>query len=239
MFAVMKKAKIIIAIDGYSSTGKSTFARLIASKLGYIYVDTGALYRGVTLFALENKLIGKDNEVNEQKLENALINLQSEFRFSSKIGKSELFLNGINVEKKIRSLEVSESVSFIAKISFVRVYVDDILHKLGMEKGVVMDGRDIGTVVFPNAELKIFMVAEAEVRAKRRFDEMVNAGESPDFDKILKNVIERDTIDGSRDIAPLKKSPEAILIDNSHMTIEEQLEKIMKIIEEKWNLKSK
>lgn len=235
MFAVMKKAKIIIAIDGYSSTGKSTFARLLAEKLSYIYVDTGALYRGVTLFALENEFIDEKNQVNEVSLKESLNNLKSEFRFTTEAGKSELFLNGINVEKKIRSIEVSEKVSFIARLSLVRNYVDNILHELGKEKGVVMDGRDIGTVVFPNAELKIFMTANPQVRAKRRFDEMVASGENPDFEQILRNVIERDSIDQNREVAPLRKSPEAILIDNSNMTVTEQLDMIIKIIEERWN----
>lgn len=236
MFAVMKKAKIIIAIDGYSSTGKSTFARLLASKLGYIYVDTGALYRGVTLFSLNKSLITENNIIDEINLKESLKTLKSEFIFSAAKGKSELFLNGLNVEKEIRSLKVSESVSFIAKISFVREYVDNILHELGRQKGVVMDGRDIGTVVFPEAELKIFMSAHQEVRAQRRFEEMVREGENPDFKKILRNVIERDNIDENRDIAPLKRSPEAVLIDNSYMTVAEQLDMIMKIITERWNL---
>lgn len=239
MFAVMKTGKIIIAIDGYSSTGKSTFARLLASALSYIYVDTGALYRGVTLFATNSGFIDQNNNVDEKNLQSALENLKSEFRYSSLNDKSELFLNGVNVEKKIRGINVSEKVSFIARLPFVREYVDKILHELGGKKGVVMDGRDIGTVVFPNAELKIFMTANPGVRAQRRYDEMKAAGENPDYDQILRNVIERDHIDENRDIAPLRRAPEAILIDNSNMTVNEQLEMILKIIEQRWNSLSK
>ncbi len=239
MFALMNAPGIIIAIDGYSSTGKSTFARLVASALGYIYVDTGALYRGVTLLALRKRFIDTAGEVMEEPLKEELKVVKFEFRFSDVAGRSELFLNGECVEREIRSLEVSGSVSIIARIGFVRNYVDEILHELGRRKGVVMDGRDIGTVVFPNAELKLFMTARPEVRARRRFDEMVQAGESPVFEDILRNVNERDKIDQNRDIAPLRQAPDAILLDNSEMTIEQQLEWLGKILEERWNLKLK
>jgi cytidylate kinase len=233
----MKIPEIIIAIDGHSSTGKSTFARLAASELGFIYVDTGALYRGITLFAIKSKYIDLHNNVNENALREGLENLACEFRFSEITGGSELWVNGECVEKDIRSLEVSARVSIIATIGFVRDYVDNILHDLGKKRGVVMDGRDIGTVVFPDAELKIFMTARPEVRAKRRYDEMKAAGENPDYEKILENVNIRDTIDQNREIAPLKMAPDAILLDNSEMTVDEQLIWLNNLIEKRWNSK--
>lgn len=236
MFAVMKLPKIIIAIDGHSSTGKSTFAKLIAKELGLIYVDTGALYRGVTLFALREGLID-NGVVDELELKRKLNELKIEFKYTPNLENCGLYINKEFAERQIRSLEVSSNVSLIAKIGFVREFVDDILHELGRQKGVIMDGRDIGTVVFPDAELKIFMTAKPEVRAQRRFDEMKAAGENPDYAKILENITGRDNIDSSRDIAPLKIAPDAILLDNSNMTISQQLEWLIQIIEKRWNLK--
>ncbi|MCK9628864.1 MAG: (d)CMP kinase [Bacteroidales bacterium] len=217
-------SKIIIAVDGHSSTGKSTFAKAIAQKYGLLYVDTGALYRGVTLFAIENSLINKDNIIDSEKLEPMLELLRPEFRNTGENGKSELYLNNRLVEKEIRSLSVSSQVSYIAALPVVRNYVDKILRLYGERRGVVMDGRDIGTAVFPDAELKIFMTADAEVRAKRRYNEMIAKGEEADFQKILDNIIQRDYIDEHRETAPLRMAPDAILLDNSHMSQEEQME---------------
>lgn len=231
----MKKERIIIAIDGHSSTGKSSFAKLIASKYGLIYVDTGALYRGVTLFASRNSFIGKDNTIDTVSLDEGLKNLSLQFKPSGPSGESELYLNGEIIEREIRSLEISSKVSFIAALPSVRNYVDSILAKYGLERGVVMDGRDIGTVVFPDAELKIFMTASARVRAMRRYREMTARGENPDFEEVLKNVEERDFLDENRETAPLRRADDAILLDNSDMTIQDQLDWIEKIIKERWN----
>lgn len=227
--------KIIIAIDGYSSTGKSTFAKQLAALLNYLYVDTGALYRGVTYYAINKKTINSKKEINLEKLQSDLLNLILEFR-NDKSGKSYLMCNGQDIEKEIRTLEVSEMVSYIAKIEFVRNFVDNILHQLGKSKGVIMDGRDIGTAVFPNAELKIFMTAEPEVRALRRYTEMIERGEQIEFSSVLNNIKERDFIDENREVAPLKRANDAIILDNSNMTIEDQLNWICKIIETKWIL---
>lgn len=231
----MNISRIIIAVDGHSSTGKSTFAKAIAQKYGLLYVDTGALYRGVTLFAIENSLINQDNIIDSHSLETKLESLRPEFRNTGKNGKSELYLNDRLVEKEIRSLSVSSRVSYIAALPLVRNYVDKILRIYGERRGVVMDGRDIGTAVFPDAELKIFMTADAEVRAERRYNEMIAKGEEADFEKILENIIQRDYIDEHRDTAPLRMAPDAILLDNSHMSPEEQMEWISQKISQKWN----
>ena len=219
----MIKEGTIIAVDGHSSTGKSTFAKLIASRYGLIYVDTGALYRGVTLYAIENSLIDSNNIIDESSLKDALEKLELSFRPTGVDGATELFIGERNIERIIRGLEVSSKVSFIASLPMVRSYVDTILAKYGRSGGVIMDGRDIGTVVFPNAEIKIFMTASAEVRAKRRYKEMISRGENPNFESVLANVKERDYLDENRDTAPLKRAPDALLLDNSSMTIEDQL----------------
>ena len=219
----MIKEGTIIAVDGHSSTGKSTFAKLIASRYGLIYVDTGALYRGVTLYAIENSLIDSNNIIDESSLKDALEKLELSFRPTGVDGATELFIGERNIERIIRGLKVSSKVSFIASLPMVRSYVDTILAKYGRSGGVIMDGRDIGTVVFPNAEIKIFMTASAEVRAKRRYKEMISRGENPNFESVLANVKERDYLDENRDTAPLKRAPDALLLDNSTMTIEDQL----------------
>lgn len=231
----MKIPNIIIAIDGHSSTGKSSFAKIIAGRFGLIYVDTGALYRGVTLFAIRNFFIDKNNKIDRISLEKALCTLDLQFQPTGTDRASQLYMNNELVENEIRSLEVSEKVSFIASLPIVRDYVDTILAKLGEKRGVVMDGRDIGTVVFPDAELKIFMTADAEVRAARRFNEMKAKGENPQFEDVLRNVKERDFLDENRDTAPLKRAPDAILLDNSKMTIEDQIVWFDNIISKRWN----
>lgn len=217
---------IIIAIDGYSSTGKSTFAKAIAKELGYVYIDTGALYRAVTLLALRKGYISKDNAINENALEKTLSDrpgVDISFRTTGEGGASETWLDGENVEKRIRTLEISSVVSHVAAIPFVRRYVDTRLMEIGSRKGVVMDGRDIGTSVFPDAELKIFMTARTEVRARRRFEEMLGRGESDSYEAILRNLKERDYLDQHRKTSPLVKAPDAVLLDNSDMTVEEQV----------------
>ena len=231
----MKIPNIIIAIDGHSSTGKSSFAKIIAGRFGLIYVDTGALYRGVTLFAIRNFFIDKNNKIDRISLEKALSKLDLQFRPTGQERASQLYMNDELVENEIRSLEVSEKVSFIASLPIVRDYVDTILAKLGEKRGVVMDGRDIGTVVFPDAELKIFMTADAGVRATRRYNEMKAKGENPQYEDVLRNVKERDFLDENRDTAPLKRAHDAILLDNSKMTIEDQIVWFDNIISKRWN----
>lgn len=231
----MKIPNIIIAIDGHSSTGKSSFAKIIAGKYGLIYVDTGALYRGVTLNAIRLSLIDKNNKIDKKSLESSLKTLELQFKPTGPECSSQLYLNGELAEKEIRSLEISEKVSFIASLPVVRKYVDNILAEMGKKRGVVMDGRDIGTVVFPDAELKIFMTADAEVRAKRRYNEMIAMGENPCFEDVLKNVKERDFLDETREAAPLRRAQDAILLDNSNMTIADQVDWFEKLISKRWN----
>ncbi len=214
--------KIIIAIDGFSSCGKSTMAKDLAKKIGYIYVDTGAMYRSVTLFAMRNNLINADGTVDTASLEKEMKNISISFQLNKETGRPDTYLNGECVEKEIRSLEVSSHVSPIAAIPFVREALVEQQQKMGIEKSIVMDGRDIGTTVFPNAELKIFVTASAEVRAQRRYDELQAKGMPADFADILKNVQERDYIDTHREVSPLKKAEDALELDNSHMTIDEQ-----------------
>lgn len=230
----MQMTKIIIAIDGYSSTGKSTFAKLVAARLGYIYIDTGAIYRAVTLCAIQHHIIGDDAAINMPELEKMLSNIEIEFRNTGKGGGSETYLNNTNVEQQIRRLDVSSKVSHIAALPIVRKYVDDKLRVFGAEKGVVMDGRDIGTAVFPDAELKLFMTADPKIRAQRRIDEMRAKGENPNPEDVLKNLLERDYIDTHREAAPLTQAPDAILLDNSHMTLDQQMEWIMNILRERY-----
>ncbi len=217
--------KITIAIDGHSSCGKSTMAKELARRLGYVYVDTGAMYRSVTLYALRNNLFNADGSIKTSELEAAVPDIVIEQK--SIDGKTTTFLNGENVEREIRTLEVSNHVSPIAALPFVRTALVAQQQRMGEEGGIVMDGRDIGTVVFPHAELKIFVTASAEVRAQRRYDELQQKGMPADYDDILKNVEERDYIDSHREVSPLRQADDALLLDNSHMTIAEQNEWLM------------
>lgn len=214
--------KIIIAIDGFSSCGKSTMAKDLAHELGYIYVDTGAMYRCVALYALQHKLFLKDGEINIPELEAAMPNINISFKLNKETGCPDTYLNNENVENKIRTMEVSSHVSSIAAIPFVREALVAQQQKMGKDKGIVMDGRDIGTVVFPNAELKIFVTASPEVRAQRRYDELMEKGMEADYNEILENVKRRDYIDSHRDVSPLRKADDAIELDNSNISIEEQ-----------------
>ena len=214
--------KITIAIDGHSSCGKSTMAKDLAREVGYIYVDTGAMYRSVTLFALRKGLFREDGSVDTATLEAEMPNIHISFELNAETGRPDAYLNGECVEQQIRSLEVSNHVSPIAAIPFVRTAMVAQQQQMGKDKGVVMDGRDIGTVVFPDAELKIFVTASAQVRAQRRYDELKAKGMPADFDDILKNVEERDYIDSHREVSPLRQADDAILLDNSNMTIAEQ-----------------
>jgi len=213
--------KITIAIDGHSSCGKSTMAKDLAREVGYVYVDTGAMYRSVTLFALRNGLFNNDT-INEEELRRRMPEIQISFKFNPETGRPDTYLNGELVEKDIRTMEVSNKVSPIAALGFVREAMVAQQQQMGKDKGVVMDGRDIGTTVFPDAELKVFVTASAEVRAQRRYDELKAKGMDADFDDILKNVQERDYIDSHREVSPLRKADDAIELDNSHMTIPEQ-----------------
>jgi len=224
--------KIIIAIDGYSSSGKSTIAKAIAKHLGYKYIDSGAMYRVVTLFALRKKLIDKTNSIiKEDELKEQIDSVHINFKINNEKNRQEIFLNNENVEDEIREMEVSNYVSFISKIKFVREKMVRIQQELGKEKGIVMDGRDIGTVVFPNAELKIFMNAKAEVRAERRFKELIEKGVSVSYNEILENLKNRDHIDETRSESPLRKANDAIELDNSNMTETEQMDWIVGLIE--------
>lgn len=214
--------KITIAIDGYSSCGKSTMAKALARKIGYVYVDTGAMYRSVTLFALRNNLFNADGSVKADELKEMLPQVHISFKLNPETSLPETYLNGEMVEHDIRGMEVSSHVSPIAAIPFVREALVAQQKAMGKEKGVVMDGRDIGTVVFPDAELKIFVTASPEVRAKRRYEELQGKGQPADYDDILKNVQQRDYIDTHREVSPLRKADDAMILDNSHMTIAEQ-----------------
>lgn len=222
---------ITIAIDGFSSTGKSTLAKQLAKHLGYVYVDTGAMYRAITLFAMQMGYI--TNEFfDKETLINSLPNIKLHFEFNSELGFAEMYLNDVNVEKEIRTIEVSSFVSKIAEVSEVRAKLVEQQQEMGKGKGIVMDGRDIGTVVFPNAELKIFMTASPETRAQRRFDELQAKGDSVTYEEVLKNVQERDYIDTHRDDSPLVKADDAIEIDNSYLTREEQFTAVLELAEE-------
>lgn len=221
--------KIIIAIDGFSSTGKSTLAKQLARQLGYVYVDTGAMYRAVTLFAMRHKLIDA-HHFDVEKLVGLLPGIKLHFVFNEALGFGEMFLNDVNVEHEIRTIEVSGFVSKVAEISQVRSKLVEQQQQMGKDKGIVMDGRDIGTVVFPQAELKIFMTASSHTRAQRRFDELREKGQFVTFDEVLKNVEERDYIDTHRADSPLRKADGAIEIDNSHMSREDQLDKVLGLV---------
>lgn len=214
--------KIVIAIDGFSSCGKSTMAKDLAHEVGYIYVDTGAMYRAVTLFAMRNDVFDTEGNIDETRLKALLPDVKLTFQLNNETKLPEVCLNGENVERYIRTLEVSQHVSPIAALPFVREKLVEQQQAMGNEKGIVMDGRDIGTVVFPNAELKIFVTASAEIRAQRRFKELETKGMPADFDEILQNVEQRDYIDTHRETSPLRQADDALVLDNSHLTIAEQ-----------------
>lgn len=213
--------KITIAIDGHSSCGKSTMAKDLACRIGYVYIDTGAMYRAVTLFAMRHNLIA-NGQVDAAKLQEEMGNIHISLRLNPETQRPDTYLNGECVEREIRTMEVSRHVSLIAALPFVRSAMVEMQREMGKEKGVVMDGRDIGTVVFPHAELKIFVTASAEVRAQRRYDELTAKGEECNYEEILENVKERDHIDSTRETSPLRQAEDAIVLDNTHMTIPEQ-----------------
>ncbi len=219
--------KIVIAIDGFSSCGKSTFAKAIAARLGYIFIDTGAMYRAVTLYALEHGAI-RSGIVDEDAVEALLPEIEITFRFNPRRGASDIYVNGDLAEGRIRSIEVSNCVSGVSSIRAVREKLVAMQQSMGRERGVVMDGRDIGTVVFPDAELKIFMTADAEVRAKRRYAELTAKGDDVTLEEIIENVVSRDKADMSRAISPLRQAEDAIVLDNSYMSVEEQMEWFMR-----------
>ncbi|QTV06882.1 (d)CMP kinase [Faecalibacter bovis] len=226
------KQDLIIAIDGHSSTGKSSLSKLIAKQLGYTHIDSGAMYRAVTLFAYQNDLI-EGNKVLVEQLVPRLEEIFIDFRYNTANNLNETYLNGVNVEDEIRGLQVSSMVSPIAVIPEVRDYCVALQQKMGENKRIVMDGRDIGTTVFPNADIKIFITASAEIRAKRRFLEFEREGKTISFDEVLKNVIERDHIDSTREYSPLRKAEDAIEVDNSNLNLEQTVEAVMKIISSK------
>lgn len=219
--------KIIIAIDGYSSCGKSTMAKDLAREIGYIYIDSGAMYRAVTLYSLQNGFFtGKD--IHTEALKAAMPDIHISFKLNPDTQRPMTYLNGENVEEAIRTMEVSSRVSPIAALDFVREFLTKQQQEMGKEKGIVMDGRDIGTAVFPDAELKIFVTASAAIRAQRRYDELKSKGQDASLEEILANVEERDRIDQTREVSPLRQAEDAILLDNSHMTIAEQKEWLSK-----------
>ena len=213
--------KITIAIDGFSSCGKSTMAKDLAREVGYIYIDSGAMYRAVTLYSMENGLF-TGNDIDTEKLKEQIKDIHISFQLNPDTGRPDTFLNGVNVEKKIRTMEVSSRVSPIAALDFVREAMVAQQQEMGKSKGIVMDGRDIGTTVFPDAELKIFVTASPEIRAQRRYDELKAKGEEAGFDEILENVKQRDYIDQNREVSPLRKAEDALLLDNTDLSIEEQ-----------------
>lgn len=223
--------KITIAIDGFSSTGKSTLAKQLANHLGYIYVDTGAMYRAVTFFAMQNGYINADS-FDKQTLINSLPYIKLNFKFNADLGFAEMYLNDVNVETEIRTIEVSSFVSKVAEVSEVRTKLVEQQKEMGKDKGIVMDGRDIGTVVFPDADLKIFMTASATTRAQRRFDELAAKVDTVTFEEVLANVEERDYIDTHREDSPLVMAEDAIEIDNSHLNREEQFKLVLELVNE-------
>lgn len=214
--------RIIIAIDGFSSCGKSTMAKALARNIGYLYFDSGAMYRAVALFCMQNGLI-EGEDINTAALRERLDEIHISFEADPETKNSVTLLNGVNVEHEIRSLEVSRFVSKVAALDFVRSAMVDQQREMGKQKGIVMDGRDIGTTVFPDAEMKVFVTASAEVRTQRRYDELVARGDKPDFNDILENVLQRDHIDQTREVSPLRKADDALLLDNSNLTREEQM----------------
>ncbi len=229
-----KKKKIIITLDGYSSCGKSTFAKAIASELGYLYIDSGAMYRAVTLFCLRKGLVA-GGIADESRIISALPGIEITFRHNGDSGHNDILLNGENVEREIRDRAVSDSVSPVSTIAAVRTKLVELQRAMGSDGGVVMDGRDIGTVVFPDAELKIFMTASPEVRAQRRYLELVSKGLPADLNAVVKNITDRDRIDSTREVSPLRQAADAVVIDNSDMTPEEQMKWFRKLFKEKMN----
>lgn len=225
--------KLIIAIDGYSSCGKSTFAREIAREVNYIYIDSGAMYRTVTLYSLRKGYIAKDF-LNKAGVVSELKNIHIEFVYNPDTLEYETFLNSENVEKEIRGIEVTAYVSRISQIHEVRERMVELQRQIGVYKGIVMDGRDIGTVVFPDADIKLFMTASLDVRAKRRYNELISKGINVDFEEIRRNIIARDIADENRDISPLRRADDAIILDNTRMSVSEQMEWVKQIIAKKW-----
>lgn len=228
----MRHKKSIIAIDGHSSCGKSTVAKDLAKELGFVYIDTGAMYRAVTLFAMTNGFIS-DCQIDEAALAAHLDEIKITFRYQSELKKNETFLNGKSVEDEIRGLDVSNNVSAISAIGFVRRRLVELQQAMGKEGGIVMDGRDIGTVVFPDADLKLFMTASPEIRAQRRFDELTAKGEQVDFEAILQNVKQRDHLDSTRQESPLIQADDAVVLDNSNLNKEQQLDWIINVLKER------
>ena len=226
--------KIIIAIDGYSSCGKSTFAKMIAKEMNYIFIDSGAMYRAITLWCIRNGFVS-DNYIDTKSIVGGLKNISVNFVLNDETNTPEIFLNSENVENEIRSLEVTKYVSEVSRISEARSRLVEFQRKIGADKGVVMDGRDIGTVVFPNADIKIFMTASVDIRAKRRYDEFKAKGIDVDLEEIRNGIIARDIADENRDISPLRKAEDAIILDNSRMSVESQMSWIREIIEKKLN----
>lgn len=217
----MPTKKIIVAIDGFSSCGKSTMAKALAAEVGYAYIDTGAMYRAVSLYCLQEGLMDANWTINEQELTKRIPHISVQFKTNAQ-GKSETYLNGVNVEKDIRSLDAGTGASKVSQLRIVRQAMVAQQHLMGKEKGIVMDGRDIGTVVFPQAELKIFLTASPEIRAQRRFDELKAKGEKVSFEEVLKSTIERDNSDENRAESPLRQATDALVLDNSYMTLDEQ-----------------
>jgi cytidylate kinase len=226
--------RLIIAIDGYSSCGKSTFAKAVAKELNYIFIDSGAMYRAVTLYCMRKNLINAGG-VNTAGIISEINEINIDFVFNPDIGEYETFLNSENVEKEIRGMEVTSFVSRISQIHEVRARMVELQRQIGISKGIVMDGRDIGTVVFPDADIKIFMTASADIRAKRRYDELSAKGIVVDYEEIKRTIISRDISDENRDISPLRRADDAIILDNSRLKVEEQMLWIRKIIENKKN----
>lgn len=226
--------RLIIAIDGYSSCGKSTFAKAIAKEMKYIYIDSGAMYRAVTLYCMRKGLAG-EGKINPEGIVDELKNIYIEFVYNPDKDEHETYLNSENVERKIRELEVSSHVSLISQIHQVRSRMVELQRETGVMKGIVMDGRDIGTVVFPDAELKIFMTASVDIRAGRRYKELKEKGMDVDFEEIRNNIVSRDLIDENREISPLRRADDAVVLDNSKMTVEEQMKWVRKLIREKLN----
>ena len=224
--------KITIAIDGFSSTGKSTLAKQLAQKLQYIYVDSGAMYRAVALFTLQNNLI-ENNELNTVALINNLPNINISFQYNERLKVSEIYLNGVNVNTEIRSMEVSNIVSRVATVPEIRQQLVALQQQMGAQKGIVMDGRDIGTVVFPDAELKLFMTSSANTRAQRRFDELIESGALVTFEDVLENITSRDYLDSTREDSPLFKATDAIEIDNSNLSLDQQFDKVLALVASK------
>lgn len=228
--------KITIAVDGFSSCGKSTMAKDLAREVGYIYIDSGAMYRAVTLYSIENGIFNGD-VIDTERLRKEIDNIHISFRLNPQTGRPDTYLNGVNVENKIRTMEVSSKVSPISTLDFVREKMVEQQQAMGQEKGIIMDGRDIGTTVFPDADLKIFVTATPEIRAKRRYDELKAKGQEAGFDEILENVKQRDYIDQNREVSPLRKADDALLLDNTELTVEEQkkwlLEQFNKITDTK------